>query len=207
MKKTIDLTRTYTPHMPVYPGDPQPSLEVVADIDRDGFRDEKVSTGMHTGTHIDAIGHGLKEGTTINYFPVDQMIGRAWVIDAQGKEKIDASILDPIADSIQEGDKLFFSTGWEQHWGKDEYFTSSPVLTEDLAKRIVELKVALVGVDMSSPDHSPYNVHRILFAAGIFIIENLCNLEQVPKNKPIESYVFPWKIEANGAPVRVAIRL
>jgi hypothetical protein len=33
----------------VYPGDPLPELTQIAEIDREGFTDHKITTGMHAG--------------------------------------------------------------------------------------------------------------------------------------------------------------
>lgn len=48
--------------MPVYPGDPKPTLEQVAFIAKDTFNDHKLTTVMHVGTHIDAPLHMIANG-------------------------------------------------------------------------------------------------------------------------------------------------
>ena len=37
--KIIDLTHSFTAKMPVYPGDPEPSLTQIAHLDKEGFND------------------------------------------------------------------------------------------------------------------------------------------------------------------------
>ena len=42
--KIIDLTHTFTFNMPVFPGDPKPTLEQVAHIEKDSYNDHKITT-------------------------------------------------------------------------------------------------------------------------------------------------------------------
>lgn len=60
--KIIDLTHSFTDKMPVYPGDPEPSLNKVADLNKEGYNDHLLKTVMHIGTHMDAPLHMIKNG-------------------------------------------------------------------------------------------------------------------------------------------------
>ena len=46
---------------------------------------------------------------------------------------------------------LLLCTGWSQHWGREEYM-KSPHLTEEAARKIVEIGVRVVGIDVFSVD-------------------------------------------------------
>ncbi|MFA8299068.1 MAG: cyclase family protein [Hyphomicrobiales bacterium] len=203
MKRYIDLSRTLTDKMPVYPGDPKPELKTIATVEKDGYSDQKVITGMHISTHIDAPSHGFKGMKNIDEFPVDKFIGRAWVLDARNKTQVDESLFLSIQDQFQDDDCLLIRTGFEEIFGTEKYYNEFPAMTESFAKILVERSAKIVAFDTSSPDYPPYNVHRILLSNEVLIIENLCNLEALPLGKPFEIYALPWKIDAAGAPVRV----
>ena len=81
----IDLSHTFESHMPVYPGDPEPETTQIAFIEKDGYNDFQVKTGMHVGTHIDAPLHMINEGVRIPELPLEKFFGRGRLIDAKEK--------------------------------------------------------------------------------------------------------------------------
>jgi kynurenine formamidase len=75
-------------------------------------------------------------------------------------------------------------TGWAIHWGTPHYQSGQhPYLTADVAQALVELGVALIGIDSNNVDDTTdprRPVHSILLAAGVPIVEHLTGLEQLP---------------------------
>jgi arylformamidase len=59
---------------------------------------------------------------------------------------------------------------------------------------------------MASPDHEPFNVHKILLSAGVLIIENLTNLDEL-SGKEFTVYALPVKLQIDGAPARVIAQI
>ncbi|MBN2752099.1 MAG: cyclase family protein, partial [Rhodospirillaceae bacterium] len=53
----IDLSHTFGPDMPAYPGDPIPKLQQIASIPEHGYTAFQLDSGMHVGTHMDAPQH------------------------------------------------------------------------------------------------------------------------------------------------------
>jgi len=86
--KLIDLTQLLNEKMLVYPDTTPPTFEVTNTVDRDGYREHHISMQSHTGTHIDAPRHILRDGRSLDKFPLDQFIGRAMVIDCRGRNEI-----------------------------------------------------------------------------------------------------------------------
>ncbi len=43
-------------------------------------------------------------------------------------------------------------TGWSERWGGPNYFRSGPFLTADACRLLVEVEVALVGIDCANVD-------------------------------------------------------
>ena len=67
-------------------------------------------------------------------------------MDVRGKKRIDGSALHGIP--IEKGSILLLYTGIKDQYSSDSYFSDSAPLTEDFAKRIIELGVIMVGMDM-----------------------------------------------------------
>ncbi len=198
----IDLTQTFTVEMPVYPGDLKSELKQIATIEKEGFIDHEIRTGMHVGTHMDAPLHMIANGKKISDFAPDKFFGRGVLIDARGKEKIDADLLA----NIQAGDIVLVLTGFGNKFREAVYYEKYPELTEIFARKLVELKVKIVGADTPSPDRPPFAVHKILLSNEVLILENLTNLEQLI-GKQFEVFALPAKFDTEAAPARVVARI
>lgn len=198
--RIIDLTQTFTDVMPNYPGDPKPSLRQSAKIEKEGYEDHWLETGMHVGTHIDAPAHMIEGGKKIHELPLEMFSGRGIAVDAR-KRDLNASILKECRAS--EGDIVLFCTGLSKKYHTPEYFTHFPAMAEELARALVKRKMKMVGFDTPSPDRSPFAIHKILLGAGILIIENLTNLGTLLKQENFDIHAFPMSICADAAPARI----
>lgn len=204
--KYIDLTHTFTPDMPVYPGDPKSTLEQVAHIEKDTFNDHKLTTVMHVGTHMDAPLHMIENGKRIDEINPERFFGKGVLIDVRGKMDIDNSVLEGIG--IEKGSIVLLYTGFGSKYRTEDYFKDYPEVKEDFAKRMVELGVKIVGMDMLGPDYDkPWPTHKILLGNDITILENLTNLDQLLNIKDFEVIALPAKLQADAAPVRVIARI
>lgn len=201
MGKLFDLTHTITEDMPVYPGDPCAKFYQIASIEKDGFTDHKVETGLHVGTHMDAPLHMISGGSSISELPLSGFSGPGHLIDVRGAQTIEAEVLND--KKICKGDILLFMTGFDKKFRQPDYFETYPELSTTLAERIVELGVGIVGLDTPSPDRPPFSVHKILLGSGVLIIENLANLEQLLDVGSFCVSAYPTKFEADAAPLRV----
>lgn len=202
----IDLTHTFTSDMPVFPGDPKPILEQVAFIDQDSFNDHQLTTVMHVGTHMDAPKHMIKNGNRIDELKIDSFFGPGILIDVTGEKFIDEKVLDNIR--IVKGSIVILYTGLGSKYRSEEYFRDNPSLTEGFARKMVEMGVKMVGMDMLGPDQDTHwPAHKVLLSNGVLILENLTNLDQLLKCKSFEIIALPTKIQSDAAPVRVVARL
>lgn len=190
--------------MPVFPGDKPPVLKgnYFEEYDVTMY---KVSTSMHVGTHMDGPLHMVKGGRKLSEIAPDRFIANGVVIDVSGKKEIDADCL--AGKEIKEGDCVLFYTGYGKKFRDVDYFETYPQMTEKLAEKLVDLKVKFIGTDACGPDNDPYAVHRILLGKEILILENLTNLDQLLSLKKFEVIALPAKFDADGAPVRVIVRI
>jgi kynurenine formamidase len=123
----IDLTRLTTHGMPVYPGDEPPSLTESVHFDEAGCVNHQLRSSMHTGTHMDGPMHMVRDGRKLSELPVDRFVGRGVLVDARGREVLDADLLEE--SGVAAGDVVLFWTDWDKKFGGADYFDSFPVLT------------------------------------------------------------------------------
>lgn len=200
-----DLSYTIGPDTMAYPGTEKPNLKVMNTVENDGFQETLLNMFSHAGTHMDAPAHMLKGADYLDVLPVSRFCGKAYVMDctAYGAgEEIPASALP----ELKGLDFLVLSSGWEKHWGTDEYFGRFPVLSPEAADIVAAAGLSGVGVDMMSVDPmdtTTFPVHMRFFKKGMVIIENLRGLEAL-RGKTVSLWALPLKYEnADGAPVRV----
>lgn len=204
MGRLFDLSYPVVDGMPVYPGDEPVVLRPRCTVLKDGYTAFSLQTGLHAGTHIDAPLHFLAEGEMIRELPLESFVSRGCLLDVRGEDPIGTK--PEYMEVIREGDIVLLWTGHSAHWGRPEYFAQHPVVSEEFAELLVERKVKLLGLDLPSPDKPPFPVHRRLLGAGVFLLENLVNLEQLQGVPCFEVLALPLALAAEGCPVRVVAR-
>ncbi len=196
----IDLTHQFSKPMPVFPGDDEPDLHQTDTVDENGVAHFYLKTGMHVGTHIDAPFHFIKDGKLIADYPPQTFFGRGVLIDARGQQTIHERLLEGV--DIQSHDIVLVLTGKSKNYLSPAYFENFPEVTEEFAQKLIDRGVSMLGLDTCSPDNKPYSIHKQLLGAGILIIENLVNLEDL-LNKKFSVIALPLKIEAEAGLARV----
>lgn len=201
--RVIDLSYPLTPGMPFFPGTPEPTFGTIADLDNQGFRESWFRLTSHLGTHCDAPAHLLPSGISLDKLPAATWIGQGRLLDLRGIAQIGPEHLRPHLPI--RCDWLLLRTGWEEHWGKDDYFSGQPELTPAAAQLLAGLGITGIGMDTASPEHVAsleLPVHRILLGAGVLVVENLCHLDMLPQ----QGFTFicaPLPLtDADGAPCR-----
>lgn len=197
----IDLSIQISTNTPVYPGDPTIKITPNSAIDTDGYIGHQLQLGTHSGTHLDAPAHMIKDGKTIDRFSLDRCIGRGVYIDVRG----DLFHLDTVQKAdIHDGDIVIFNTGMSEYFHENRYFTEYPVMSSEIAKYLVSRKIKMVGLDTCSADNKPtFPIHHILLENDILIIENLANIEKLKIHKTFKIYAIPLPLGVDGAPARV----
>ncbi|MFH0925020.1 MAG: cyclase family protein [bacterium] len=206
--KWIDITVTIKDGMVHWPSDPAIEVKKVSEIKKgDSYNITSLSLGAHSGTHIDAPLHILKDGKGIIDIPFSATIGLARVIKISDPESIKVDELYP--HKISKGEKILFKTINSEHcWKKDTFFTNFVYLSQQAAQYLVDCGVTTVGVDYLSVGGYKKNgkeVHNILLSSGVWIIEGL-NLSNVNEGD-YELICLPLKIEdADGSPCRAILK-
>lgn len=208
--KPIDLTLTISESIPNFPGSPKPQFIHWSDIEHDGYNLELLFLSSHTGTHLDAPYHFVKNGLKIDQIPLDRLIGKAILIKLKKMKnssitKSDIVLFEKKNGTIPNQSSIFFYTKWQKNLNDDNYFTENPGLDTSAAKYLVLKKINLVGIDSPSIDlgtDTSFAIHRILSRNNILIVENLTNLNKITL-KEFTFTILPLKLKnATGSPVR-----
>ena len=210
MSSFIDISYPIVPQMAIYPGNPDFHVEKILDIEKgDSANVSLVSMGSHTGTHIDAPAHFIKDGSTIDQISLERMNGRAKVIDATGRDEIDVDLLQNI--DIEEDDILLFSTDNSLRWSCDRVLDEYVTFTYDAADYLSRQNIKLIGLDYLTVEIprryrvTGKSVHRSLLERNIIICEAL-SLKGVVQGT-YDFFCFPLKIsELDGCPVRACLK-
>lgn len=198
----IDLSVSLNEKTPVYPGDPETKITPAAILENDGYRDHYISVGTRVGTHVDAPSHMLTGGKDLGSFPIEHFTGRGVLVDC----RTGFDVANFRERGIREGDIVIVQTGRAEQYGRSEYFENYPSVPSEIAQYLVEKKVKIVGMDMCSPDHEPFPIHKILLAGDVLIIENLTNLD-VLTDETFTVYAFPLKLDIDASPTRVVAEI
>ena len=231
--KWIDLTYSWSDSTLYWPNNPT------------GFRLDTQSSGItpagfyyasnsfsapeHGGTHLDAPVHFAEGRQSADQIPLENLTGRAVVIDVSEKALANRDYLVSIKDvqdwevkndSIAAGSIILFRTGYGQYYpDAKKYFGTvekgaagiallhfpgiDPATAEWLATK---RKIKALGLDTPSIDYGQskdFKTHQTLLGKNIPAFENVANLDKLP---PTGAYVvaLPMKIKnGSGGPLRI----
>ncbi len=180
----------------------RPQLEQTRTIQTDGANESTLHLNTHTGTHMDAALHMLKDGDTIDEIDLSRCLSPCKVLDLTGeKECITAQSLQK--KDIQKGDFVLLKT---QNSFQDSFDFHFVFLEKSGAEYLRDVGVIGVGIDClgierDQPDHG---THKALLPEGIIILEGL-RLKDVQEGEYILS-ALPLKIRSSdGSPVRAVL--
>ncbi len=207
----IDATATLDPATtPVYEGNAPLKFEFLEDMRKgDALTLSAYSLGAHSGTHIDAPMHFVRDGAPIDLVPLEPLIGPARVIDIpDAVQAINAAELN--RHDWKGAPRVLFRTrsslrGWMH---SSTFHHDFAYVAPDAARLLADGGVQLVGIDYISAEQfgAPAPItHRILLGKGIPIVEGL-ELAGVSAGD-YDLIVLPMKVGGHeGAPARAVLR-
>ncbi|MEM1588932.1 MAG: cyclase family protein [Candidatus Bathyarchaeia archaeon] len=224
--RIIDLTHDVYMDMPSYPTLPTFKIEQIRTVEKDGSNVSMISgMHLHVGTHIDFPVHMVPGSKSSSDYTLEDLCGEGLVVDLSYKgirEEITEEDLARYGDQIRAGDIVFIFTGWSKKRDRTStYLFNWPYLEGSAANYLVKKGVKIVGIDTLSiggwggrtqvegpPIKTPSRiVHRILFEAGVLVVEEVANLDKVLMGEKVARGFFiiaPLAIKGvEAAPCRV----
>lgn len=211
MPRFVELNHIIEDGMEAYPGLPRPRITALLDHEesRSGYQGKaefylgRIEMPCNLGTYLDSPFHRHRDGRDLSRLPLETVAGIQGVV-VDGTVAGDRSVtLDPV-DTLK-GRAVLVRTGWDGRWGTDGYWEPGPYLSGEAVEELIEAEVSLVGVDFWNVDDTsdPYRpAHTSLLDEGVLIVENLCNLGDLPVTG-FRFYAVPLRILRGASfPVR-----
>lgn len=231
--RMIDLSMELYRGMPIYPGLPGPNLALDEDwgtvakrLGTDKYGADIVPNHYvifmsdHAGTHIDAPFHTNPDGFTTERIPLEWCFSDGVVLDFTDKESgyeiMAADVegaLKEIGYTLKPLDIVLIHTGASKDWETNEDFLDQqPGMSAGATHYLIDNGVRVMGIDASGWDvpiwkmHETrryYDAHRVMLEKDYCHMENLVNLDQIPRSHGFKLSVLPIKFRGiSGTPVR-----
>ncbi|MFE6964330.1 cyclase family protein [Agromyces sp. NPDC057679] len=215
----VDLSHTISAGLITYPGLPAPTItpHLTREASREHYAPgtefalDVITMIGNTGTYLDSPYHRYADGGDLASLPLETLVGLPAEVfrltDATGRG-IPAEVF---YDRELAGTAVLLHTGWSRHFGRPEYATGAPFLTEAGARHLASAGVAAVGIDSLNIDDAESAgerpAHSVLLEAGVHVIEHLTALERVPV-RGARFTAVPPRVEGFGTfPVRAFAEL
>lgn len=207
MKRIIDLSYKISASMPVWPGDPEVDFSQTSTISQSGYNNTQVCFGTHTGTHIDSPHHVMHDSRGVDNYDLEALVGWAEVLDfgdMPPRAEIISADLDRFDSRVGEGARLLLRTGWGKRWGRPEFFTEFPGISEGAAAWLAARKVKLLGIEQPSVHLSlGKQVHKALLVTGMVVLETVANMHEITAEKVFIAALPVNFAGLDGSPTRV----
>jgi arylformamidase len=204
-KGWIDISQPLSSDIAHWPGDTPFSYQTAFTKEQTGSVNiGRITTSLHTGTHVDAPFHFNEEGEKIIDLDIELYIGAARVIDVSGYDRVDAEVLRGF--DLEGVERVLLKTAVPNN---PEVFPERiSELASGMADYLGSKGVRLLGVDVPSVDpldSKDMETHHALYRNGIHILENIMLDDVEEGNYELIALPLPIK-EADGSPVRAVIR-
>lgn len=210
--RIYDVSVPISARTPTYPGDPGIDIRQWLSLAAgDAANVSALCFGAHTGTHVDAPAHFIKDAAKLQSLDLNTLIGAVQVLEIPNHVMaIAASDLEHHLPS--DATRVLFKTRNSDFWNEadGQFHSDYTYLSPAAATKLVAQGIRLVGIDYLSVERfasEDFETHHILLANGVVIIEGL-DLRQVPAGV-YELICLPLKIaegSGDGAPARVVLR-
>ena len=152
--------------------------------------------------------------------PADKFVGYLTMVDLTGKvnpgDEIQVVHLEPFGDRIGKDSVVFLRTDYSKKHRPEEpsqkYYEDSPTLSREGAEWLVKRGVKTVGADVRTLDPryagkaADYDIRVIFNQAGVLVVEDLANLDQVKEQHNYAITGMPLGIRGvTGGPARVFV--
>jgi len=206
IKVLYDISSEVSPDMQVYKGkeEKKPQFKVMSNHENASTYETSITFDMHTGTHIDAPLHMIKDGETMEYFQVEDIFSNCLVVDLRDVEG--GITRDDLKRAEEKGNIKIMNNEVVLLQTKNSYEKREKdfiYLAESGAEYLVEKVIKGVGIDTPGieRDQEGHPTHKKLLGNSIFIIEGLELKDVLPDRYKL--MLVPLKIRnVEAAPAR-----
>ncbi len=167
----IDITQTLERGMKRYPSVQDFSYEWARHYETgQGMALSRFTMTTHLGTHIDSPFHFIEDGRHVDEIPLEDLCGRAQVVDARGIGSITPAFLEGC--SLRAPRLLFLTDNTDLLSANAEF--ENVYFEADACEMLAEMGTKLVGIDYFTVDKAgdkSHKAHFPLLKAGITILE------------------------------------
>ena len=204
--KIYDITVPIREGMHDYPGNQPFERKRMMDMEKGDIANLTAFTmSAHTGTHMDAPLHFVRDGAMIEEIDLGVMIGPATVYRLDSVEKIERAELEPL--DLQGVERVLFKTVNSGLWQEKGFQPRYVYISGEAAQYLVEAGVKLVGIDYLSVqqyDSADLSPHLTLLGSGVALLEGI-DLSGVQPGR-YQLVALPLKLMGvEGAPARAVL--
>ena len=230
-KQYVDLTHTFEPGIPHWPGFPDEKRETIYGYESgtmgNGFFSQQFTHVGQWGTHCDPPAHFVKGKRTIDQIAPNEMILPLVVLDVheEAAKNPDYTItMDDVRawehrhGLIPEGAFVAMRTDWSKRWPDAKAMRNAdaqgvahhPGWCKEVLKYLYEdRKITASGHETTDTDpgtatsKGDYSLETYILGTDHYQIELLANLDRVPETGAIVVVAFPKPKGGSGFPARV----
>ena len=144
----------------------------------------RIEMACNVGTYIDSPFHCYPDRADLSELPLDAVAGLPGIA-LEAIVADDRSVMAEANSAELAGRAVLVRSGWDALWREARYWEPGPYLGADLVDRLIEAGARLVGVDIWNVDDTTdpaRPAHTRLLAAGVLIVEHMCNLSSLPRD-------------------------
>ncbi len=201
----IDISWPISPRMTAYKNRHVVLFTSTKFFEIDQVRESLLTTGSHTGTHVDAPAHFMADGSTIDQTPLHALVGSCRVLDLGSVAEV-ITVANLESFDVQSGERLLLKTKNSNRASDQEFDPNFVYLGAEAAawlatKQVLAVGIDYLGIERNQPAHE---THLALLSNNIAIIEGL-RLAQVAPGTYTLVCLPLLAIGLDGAPARAIL--
>ncbi len=179
----------------------------------------RVELSDHVGTHMDSLRHLNDDAPGPEGIPLEYCYGDGVILDFRHKEKGAGISAAEVQDALRRIDYtlkpldiVLIQTGASTYNDEERYLTDHAGMTREATLRLIDQGIKLMGTDAITFDPPVWamferkqfwEAHLVMREREYYHLENLANLDQLPRPHGFTLSVFPVKwVNSTAAPVR-----
>lgn len=180
MNEWIDLSVRIDQNTNVYPGDEKLEVRKTKNLTADGYNLNQLNLNMHIGTHIDFRSHVSAKDDEINF---NDFMGKANVIKPRVIDNIVSTqdLAEKYLKQKYQEKIIILNLNHGYKFNSKSYF-DQPLFEPNLFSFLKENNILILAADIPSFNYineSNLRMHCELLKAGMYLIENLTNLDEL----------------------------